>query len=252
MATPVNNTVNPTEEYNWYEGLPPPAADLVKTQATSLPYNDSIVLKKLPITLSNADEYDDWAKMVWAALNEDNLTDLLDISIIRPKRTDAKGPIWYPLSLQLAEWLKSNISEDINKLIHQTHSRMVFADEIFRAIYEHIGGLGLHANMMKWDQWENIKVTDYKSTRKFVEEVLLASKKLAESGIVIPPYGVLMKVLNGLAVSHLHISKQICKNMTRGKIEPTSMTLDTLNVIIRCIRQELLIDERRIQLMQSE
>ncbi|KAJ5707617.1 hypothetical protein N7488_007418 [Penicillium malachiteum] len=207
MATPVNDTVNPTEEYNWYEGLLPPAADKVKTQATSLPYNDSIVLKKLPITLSNAEKYDDWAKMIWAALNKDNLTDLLDISINRPKRTDAKGPIWYPLSLQVAEWLKSNISEDINKLIHQTHSRMVFAEEIFRAIYEHMRGLNLYANMMKWDRRENIKVTDYKFTQTFVEEVLHASKKLAESGIVIPPYGVLMKVLNGLAVRHLHISK---------------------------------------------
>ncbi|KAJ5733773.1 hypothetical protein N7493_002559 [Penicillium malachiteum] len=246
MATPVNDTVNPTEEYNWYEGLPL-AADIGKTQATSLPYCDCIVLKKLSITLSNADEYDDWAKLVWAALSKDNLTDLLDISIIRPKRTDAKGPIWYRLSLHVAEWLKSNISEDINKLIHQTDSRMVFADEIFRAIYEHMGGLGLYANMMKWKRWDNTKITDYESTRKFVEDVLLARKKLADSGIVIPPYGLLMKVLNGLAVRNLDISKRICNDLKRDKVEPTSLTLDALNVIIRGIRQELLIDERRSQ-----
>ncbi|KAJ6016168.1 hypothetical protein N7540_010759 [Penicillium herquei] len=252
MTPPINNTVNPTEVYNWYEDLEPAAA-IARTQATDLPDYDSVTLEKLPITLSTRDEYDDWERAIRAALKIHKLTDLLDINIIRPKRTDKKGQTWYRFSLAVAEWLKLNISEEVNKLIHQTDSRMVFADEIFQALREHMEGMGTYANMKKWERWDNIMATDYESKVKYVEDVLIATARLADSGIVIPPYGVLMKILNGLAVHDRKIIKDVLQDMKLRKVEPSNMTMDYLNFTISNIQQYLLFRETiliKIAIMQ--
>ncbi|KAJ5730623.1 uncharacterized protein N7483_005131 [Penicillium malachiteum] len=183
-------------------------------------------------------------KKIRASLKKDKLTDLLDINIIRPKRTDNNGRTWYRLSLAVAEWLILNISEDISKLIHQTDSRMIFADEIFQAIRKHMEGMNIYANMKKLERWNDIKVTDYASTLEFVEDVLIASEGLANRGIVIPPYVVLMKVLDGLTVRNLDLSKRVFMDSPLENLDPSKLTLEIFNFIIRGIQHELFFEER--------
>ncbi|KAJ6021042.1 hypothetical protein N7540_006546 [Penicillium herquei] len=221
------------KDYDWYQDT-----KVSRTQADNLPQGEiraTLLAKKL----TAPHDYGDWQRQVKTALTNHGLIDLIDFKVDRPKMTDIKGERWKQCSLGVAMWLKQNTAPNVIKELEQKHRRFIFADEVFHAIETHMDCASPHADAERLALWEKMSVTDFLSTSNFIDEVLLAMKRLNDRHMVMSPYEVLMKILYGVGVNDDDIKTWFCSDWVSQKKDPKTFTVMDLEKMVERIKQSL-------------
>ncbi|KAJ5710122.1 hypothetical protein N7493_009714 [Penicillium malachiteum] len=223
----------PPKGYDWYRDT-----NVARTQADSLP-QAKIRPGPLARKLKAPDDYEAWRKKVKAILTIHGLADLIDVTVDRPKTTDTKGKQWKYYSLVVAKWLKRHTSPDVLKELEKKHPRFIFADEVFHAIEAYMDCASPHADAEALADWEKMCVTDFSTTSKFIDGVLLAMRQLNECHMFINPYAVFMKIIYGIGINNNDIKTQLCNDWVNQKRNPKKFTALDLELMVHQIKQEL-------------
>ncbi|KAJ5736944.1 uncharacterized protein N7483_002069 [Penicillium malachiteum] len=218
----------PPKGYDWYRDT-----KVARTQADNLP-RDRI----------RANDYEDWQTQVKAILAGYGLTDLIDVKLDRPKTTDNRGERWKRISLSVVVWLKQSISPDLLKELEQKHRRFIFADEVFHAIKTHMDCASPHADAETLTQWEKLSVIDFPTTSRFIDEVLLAMKRLNDRHMPMNPYAVIMKIIYGIGINDNDMKTRLCNDWVSQKKDPKTFTALDLENMVKQIKQELSAEEQ--------
>lgn len=113
--------------------LEPRHAPIMATQAAMLPSTTTnIVLGSVPKYPSEIPNFYVWTQRVWSELFRQDLHDLIDINIPRPKLADDSQTFlkWNAHSIRVGSWLKTIVDNEV-----QAKITSAYADDMIRAIH---------------------------------------------------------------------------------------------------------------------
>ncbi|KAJ5638850.1 hypothetical protein N7528_001240 [Penicillium herquei] len=217
--------------------------EAARTQADHLP-PIPVTLTELSNPLHTAPQFDDWDKDVRAVLAREDLTDIIDMNTSRPHENHSNIKAWEQSSMAVGQWLKDNISSSLLRQLEQTEQAMWFADETYTAIMRQLD--------------EERKMTDYEmlvefwhlipgnpfSASEYVEDFMRAAARLADRDIDIPPYAILLKIIDGLdQINRIALKDKMIDTLQRNKDTGSTFTKEKLQEYVNMLQGELRIEE---------
>ncbi|KAJ5626612.1 hypothetical protein N7528_004039 [Penicillium herquei] len=219
--------------------------DPTRTQADYLPAAP-ITLRKLRQALENDDQFYDWDKDLRASLLKDDLIDIIDSEVPRP-RTDAEnGQNWKRISLTVAHWMKDNISDDLRRqLERRTHpNKLLFADTTYDAIVKLVEGRDVLSDCAKIFKWRNMTSSDFPSISAYVDNLMSTAARLKYHGIsFVTPSDVMDKALMSLG-SKPELKMELVSKMQHIKDHGCTFTETDLWDCVNIIHEDLRFEEQ--------
>ncbi|KAJ6031421.1 hypothetical protein N7540_002153 [Penicillium herquei] len=211
-----------------------------ETQMTNFP-NTAVqnITSTAGSLLSSPKDYNKWVQIVLRTIRPLGFERLLNIGLLRPKRTDERAPSWKKSSLAIGSWLLSTLSPDIMTQLKYQEDSLIFADEIYEAIHDFMIGYGPYADLEHWNSLRNLKVDEFDLPTDFIDQLMTQTAELRDRGFTVSPYGTLMTILYELSDDYPTIKELTCKKLEEKEIHASTFTNKDLRREVNSILQQL-------------
>ncbi|KAJ5712331.1 hypothetical protein N7493_008799 [Penicillium malachiteum] len=217
--------------------------EAARTQADHLP-PIPVTFTELSNPLHTAHQFDDWDEDIRAVLAREDLTDIIDMNTSRPRENHSNIKAWEQLSMAVAQWLKDNISSSLLRQLERTEQAISFADETYTAIMKEVDEERKMTDYEMLVACWNMNPDSFFSASEYVEDFIHAAARLVDRDMEIPPYAILLRIIDGLGQANLLALKdKMIDKLQQNEDTGSNFTRGRLQEYVNMLQGELRIEE---------
>ncbi|KAJ5919051.1 hypothetical protein N7466_009994 [Penicillium verhagenii] len=216
---------------NWNEVTTVARTDQASGLATT-----KMTLNPVKNALRKTEDYYTWKRIVQTYLELRGLDGLIDYKLPRPAQNSPNSQMWFYGSKAIGEWLIANISTDIHNRI-QARCTLLFADEIWKAIYEEMHRYSIYEDMKQVAAFVNLKRTHYPTATAFIDDYRVRYMRLKERELEVKPFFAMLTIMN--EIHQIDVRDSVLESLKEKNLNAQTFTHNLFCTYTQDLRDRL-------------